>query len=133
MVSEQDLCPSIHCLQMSKGKFYSIPKTLYYATSRNHGSHEGNQIPMIHDFPQFDGQVNIEDFLYWLVEVERYFEYENITVKKQVKFVAGKLKRSAWAWWELLQRMRTRLRKDPIQNWEMMKKYLKRQFLSHDY
>ena len=32
-----------------------------------------------------------------------------------------------------MQRMRTRLRKDLIQNWKKMKKYLKRQFLPPDY
>ena len=40
-----------------------------------------------------------------------------------------KLKGSACAWWEQLQRMHTRLGNDLIQDWEKMKKYLKRQFL----
>ena len=65
--------------------------------------------------------------------MERFFEDRNIAKKKQVKFVCRKLKGSAWAWWEQLQRMRTRLGKDPIQHWEKMKKYLKRQFLPPDY
>ena len=65
--------------------------------------------------------------------MESFFEDRNIPGRKQVKFVNRKLKGSAWAWWEQLQRMRTRIRKDPIQNWEKMKKYLKQQFLPSNY
>ena len=62
--------------------------------------------------------------------MESFLEDRNIPKRKQVKF---NLKGSAWAWWEQLQRMRTRLGKDPIEHWEKMKKYLKRQFLPPDY
>ena len=61
-------------------------------------------------------------------EVERFFEYRDILDNKKVKFVAQKLKKSSWDWWEQLQRMHTQLRKDPIQNWEKMQKCLQRQF-----
>ena len=60
-------------------------------------------------------------------------KYRDISGKKKVKFVAHKLKKSAWDCWEQLHRMRTRLRKDPIESWEKMKKHLKRQFLPPDY
>ena len=72
-------------------------------------------------------------FFKWLFEVERFFECKDITERKKVKFVARKLRGSAWAWWDQLQRMRNRLRKDPIESWEKMKVYLKRQFLPPDY
>ena len=51
-----------------------------------------------------------------IFEVERFFEYKDISERKKVKFVVRKLSGSAWAWWEQMQRMRTRLSKDPIDN-----------------
>ena len=60
-------------------------------------------------------------------------KYRDISDKKKVNFVAHKLKKSAWDCWEQLHRMLTRLRKDPIESWEKMKKYLKQQFLPSDY
>ena len=65
--------------------------------------------------------------------VKKFFEYKDTTERKKVKFVVHKLRGSAWAWWEQLQRMRTQLRKDPIKSWEKLKNYLKRQFLLPDY
>ena len=53
--------------------------------------------------------------------------------RKKVKFVVRNLRGSAWAWWEQLQRMRTRLRNDPIENWEKMNEYFKRNFLPPDH
>ena len=89
----------------------------------------GLKCHMVSDFPEFSGQLHIKEFLDWLIEVESFFEDRNFPKRKQVKFVSHKLK----AWCEQLQRMRTRLGKDPIQDWEKMKKYLKRQFLPPDY
>ena len=114
---------------MSKGKYHSLSSY----TSGLHYSNDMHEDLLKNDFPEFSGHLNIEEFLDWLMEVGRFFEDRNIAKKKQVKFVCRKLKGSAWAWWEQLQRMRTRLGKDPIQHWEKMKKYLKRQFLPPDY
>ena len=133
MVSEQDLRSNISYLRMSKGKVLSVPQVLFSYTSVNHSNDDGLKCHMINDFPEFSGQLHIKEFLDWLIEVESFFEDQNLSKRKQVKFVSCKLKGSAWAWWEQIQRMRIRLRKDPIQDWEKMKKYLKRQFLPPDY
>ena len=114
---------------MSKGKCHSLP----LSTSGIYYSYDMHEALLKNDFPEFSGHLNIEEFFQWLFEVERFFEYRDISDKKKVKFVAHKLKKSAWDWWEKLQRMRIRLRKDPIESWEKMKKYLKRQFLPPDY
>ena len=111
---------------MTKGKFHFVP-------SSTSGIYDSQEVPLIIDFPEFSGHLNMEEFFKWLFEVERFFEYKDITERKKVKFVVRKLRGSAWAWWEQLQRMRIRLRKDPIESWENMKKYLKRQFLPPDY
>ena len=129
MVSEQDLRSSFKFLKMSKGKYHSLP----LSTSGIHYNHDMHEALLKNDFPEFSGQLHIKEFLDWLIEVESFFEDQHIPKKKQVKFVSRKLKGSAWAWWEQLQRMRTRLVKDPIQDWEKTKKYLKRQFLPLDY
>ena len=122
MVSDQDSRSSFKFSKMSKGKYHSLP----LSTSGIYYSNDMHEALLKNDFPEFSGDLNIEEFFQWLFEVERFFEYRDISDKKKVKFVAHKLKKSAWEWWEQLQRMRTRLGKDPIQNWEKMKKYLKR-------
>ena len=133
MVSEQDLRSKISCSKMSQGKVLSNPQHLFSCTSRNHGSDDRLKCPLVVEFSEFSGQLHIEEFLDWLIEVERFFEDRNIAKKKQFKFVESKLKGEAWAWWEQLQRMRTRLGKVPIEDWIKMKKYLKRRFLPPDY
>ena len=132
-VSEQDLRSNIIYSRMSKGKVLSIPQVLFSYTSGNHSNDDGRKCHMVNDFPEFSSQLHIKEVLDWLIEVESFFEDRNIPKRKHVQFVSRKLKGSAWAWWEQLQMMRTRLGKDPIQDWEKMKKYLKRQFLPPDY
>ena len=83
---------------MLTSKFYYASQTLFSNTSKNHDGHDRKNISLINDFPEFDGQLNIEKFLDWVIKVERFFEDRNIAPKKQVKFVARKLKGSAWAW-----------------------------------
>ena len=129
VVSEQDSRSSFKFSKMSKGKYHSLP----LSTSGIYNSNDSNEALLKNDFPEFSGDLNIEEFFQWLFEVERFFKYRDISDEKKVKFVAHKLKKSAWEWWEQFQRMRTRLGKDPMQNWEKMKKYLKRQFLLPDY
>ena len=117
----------------SQGKVLSNPQDLFSCTSMNHGSDDRLKCPLVVEFSEFSGQLHIEEFLDWLIEVERFFEDRNIAKKQQFKFVESKLKGEAWAWWEQLQRMRTRLGKVPIEDWIKMKKYLKRRFLPPDY
>ncbi|KAK1261225.1 hypothetical protein QJS04_geneDACA019084 [Acorus gramineus] len=50
------------------------------------------------DLPSFNGHLNIEEFLDWLAEVERFFDYMDIPEERKEKLVAYKLKGGASAW-----------------------------------
>ena len=52
------------------------------------------------EFLEFNGSLIVEDFVDWLNQVERIFEYHEIPDHKRVKLVAIKLKARALAWWE---------------------------------
>ena len=92
MVSEQDLHFSFKLSKMSKGKYHSLPLSI----SGMYYSHDMPEALLKNDFPEFSGHLNIEEFFQWLFEVERFFEYIEISDKKKVKFVALKLKKRAW-------------------------------------
>ena len=50
------------------------------------------------DIPSFSENLNIESFLEWIYEVDKFFDMAYVLTEKQVKFVAYKLKGGAVAW-----------------------------------
>ncbi|GKB13483.1 hypothetical protein Tco_0847406 [Tanacetum coccineum] len=85
------------------------------------------------DLPFFNGSLNIKDFLDWIAEVERFFEFAKITGNKQVELVAYCLKGGASSWWEQVQNQRKRLGKQPTRSWPKMKRMLMGRFLPPHY
>ena len=66
------------------------------------------------ELPSFNGNVSIEEYLDWVSDVEKFFDYMGIADDKQVCLVAYKLKGGASAWWDHVQLNRTREQKLPI-------------------
>lgn len=48
------------------------------------------------DLPSFNRHLHIEDFLYWVTEVERFFDYICIPKDRKVKLVVYKFKGGAF-------------------------------------
>lgn len=67
--------------------------------------------------------------------MDKYFENEEISEDKKVKFTATKLKGHAALWWDNVQTDRRRMNKLPIRKWPRMVAKLKGKgkFLPKDY
>lgn len=86
-----------------------------------------------HELSTYDGSLSADVLLDWLSEVNKFFEFEETSEDKQVKFAATKLKGHAFLWWDSVQAERKRLNKQPIKKWARMEAKLKEKFLSKDY
>ncbi|XP_060670109.1 uncharacterized protein LOC132800453 [Ziziphus jujuba] len=85
------------------------------------------------DIPNFDGSLNIEDFLDWLQTVESFFEYMSIPEEKQVRLVAYKFHGGTSAWWEQVQNNRRKQGNGSIQTWSRLRRMLWARFLLADF
>ena len=94
---------------------------------------EGGDFRLKVDIPFFNGSLGIEEFLDWIAEIDRFFDYAETPVDKRVRLVACRLKGMASAWWERVQSRREREGRGPVQTWYRMKHLLKVEFLPPDY
>ena len=62
----------------------------------------------------FNGYFYKEDFLYWLLDLDDLFDYENICDERKVKLALYKLSKYALSWWEQIQSNKIRRGKDKI-------------------
>ena len=51
------------------------------------------------DILSFSGNLDIESFLDWIYEVDKFFDIAYVFLEKQVKFMKYKLNGGAATWW----------------------------------
>jgi len=85
------------------------------------------------EIPEFEGQLNPDEFIEWMNTVERVFTYKDVPDDKKVKLVALKLRKYASIWWSNVVSKRARKEKDKIRSWRKMKEKLKAKFLPSHY
>jgi len=59
-----------------------------------------NEYRMTIEILSFSGNLDIESFLHWAYEIEKFFDMAYIPEEKHIKFIAYKLKGGATAWWD---------------------------------
>ncbi|XP_070038225.1 uncharacterized protein [Nicotiana tomentosiformis] len=57
-----------------------------------------------HEIPEYDGKSQGDEFIDWLITIERVFDYKEYSDEKNVKLVAINLRGYASLWWENLKR-----------------------------
>ncbi|KAJ9546980.1 hypothetical protein OSB04_019523 [Centaurea solstitialis] len=111
-------------VNLSSSKFEKEEEGRHVKLKRNaHALHTRAEIPF------FYGTLEVEEFLNWKNEVERFFEVIEISREKQVKLVAFHLKSAASVWWDKVVKHRQRQRKRPVQSWKRMKQLMAERFL----
>jgi len=85
------------------------------------------------EIPEFEGKLDLDEFIEWLQTVERIFEFKEISEDKKLKIVALRLRKYASLWWTNLNAKRTRERKSKIATWDKMKAKMKARFLPSTY
>ena len=83
--------------------------------------------------PNYDGSLSADVLLDWVSELDKYFENEEISEDKRVRFAATKLKGHATLWWDSVQADRKRMNELPVRKWPRMVAKLKGRFLPKDY
>lgn len=83
--------------------------------------------------PNYDCSLYADVLLDWVSELAKYFENEEISEDKRVRFAATKLNGHATLWWDSVQAGRKRMNTLLIGKWPRMVEKLKGRFLPKDY
>ena len=70
----------------------------YPSNGRERGQPNPNGYRIKVEILSFSENLDIESFLDWIYEVEKFFHMAYVLTKKQIKFVAYKIKGGATAW-----------------------------------
>ncbi|KAI5403470.1 hypothetical protein KIW84_050877 [Lathyrus oleraceus] len=70
--------------------------------------------------------MGVDEFLYWHINVDRFFDVTGVPENKQVKMAAIRLKSTTNVWWDklIVQRQRKRL----VRTWRRMKQLILKRF-----
>lgn len=90
-----------------------------------------NKDSMEHN-PYYNGSLNGETFLDWLVAIDNQFYYKEVQEEKRVNYAKARLKGSPLVWWNTMQDDTVATWKKKILSWDRMKIRLRDQFLPID-
>ena len=85
------------------------------------------------EIPSFSGNLDIESFLDWVYEVEKFFDMAYVSEEKHVKFIAYKVKGGAAAWVGSITNHKETSRQTTRDNGEVHEATLQGRFLLPDY
>jgi hypothetical protein len=85
------------------------------------------------DILEFNGDLQPEEFLDWIVAVEEVLDFKGVPEDRRVSLVATKFRGRAAAWWQQLKQSKTRLGKSKINRWEKLLKHMRPTFLPYNY
>jgi hypothetical protein len=85
------------------------------------------------EMPMYGGNLDVEYFLDWIQEMDKYFDYEDIDEENKVRHVVTKLSGHATLWSNELQADRRSKGKEKIKSWDRMVSKLKSKFIPKDY
>jgi hypothetical protein len=85
------------------------------------------------EVPMYEGNLDVEEILYWIRSMDKHFDYEYVDEERKVKQVVTKLKGHAALWWDELQAERRSKGKKKIKNWDRMVVKMKAKFMPKDY
>ncbi|GKV27135.1 hypothetical protein SLEP1_g36340 [Rubroshorea leprosula] len=98
-------------------------KSVHHHHPQQNATHKSTNLGIKIDIPNFEGRLQLNEFIDWLHFVARVFELKDIPDNKCVKIVAIKLKKHASIWWENLHHNREREGRSKIRTWEKMCRY----------
>jgi len=84
------------------------------------------------EIPNYDGSLSTKVQLDSINKLDKYFECEEVSENRRVKFTERKLKGHVALWWDSVQAERRRMNKFPIKKWPRMVAKLKGRFFPKD-
>ena len=84
------------------------------------------------NIPSFSENLDIELFLDWIYEMDKFFDMTYVLMETQVKFMTYKFKGGGTTWWDQLQVSQRRQGKQPM-TWRRMRHLPQGRFLPPDY
>ena len=85
------------------------------------------------EVPMYEDNLNVEEFMDWINALNKYFDFEEVEDKKNVRYAATILKGHAAIWWDELQIHKERRGKPKIKSRDKMLYKIKSQFMPKDY
>ena len=81
------------------------------------------------DVSNFDGRLDPQYYLDWVMSLERYFKWYEMSQERRVRFAAMKLVGQARQYWSNVERLIALRRQEPIRIWDEMKAKLSQKYL----